>query len=222
MRAVPEDEEGIDIAHLRREIQKSEDDAQAKGNSSPRFKPHRERAKVYKHIMYCVPSFSNPSSRTMSLRRRQELVLLAREFDMLVICDDVYDMLQWPAKDDESHVANLETQLEATEAAHLPRLVDVDRELSGGAERVGADGFGNAISNGTVSKLAGPGLRTGWCEGTAKFTYGLSQWCVSPTPCKIGVPGEWYLHRKMQSHLRVQFTTVVVAQLHPTFIQIMS
>lgn len=181
MRAVPEDEEGIDLAYLRREIRKSEDNAQAQGNNTPRFKPHRERAKVYKHVLYCVPSFSNPSSRTMSLRRRRELVRLAREFDMLIACDDVYDMLQWPAKYDESHAANLETQLEATEAAHLPRLVDIDRELDGGAERMDADGFGNAISNGTFSKIAGPGLRTGWCEGTTKFTYGLSQAYVTPS-----------------------------------------
>ncbi|CZT23763.1 related to aminotransferase [Ramularia collo-cygni] len=175
MRAVPEDEEGLDIEYLRREIRKSEDKAQAQGNNTPHFKPQRERAKVYKHLLYCVPSFSNPSSRTMSLRRRRELVQLAREFDMLIACDDVYDMLQWPAKSDERHAVVMETQLEATSAAHLPRLVDIDRHLDGGAERVDADGFGNVISNGTFSKIAGPGLRVGWSEGTRKLTYGLSQ-----------------------------------------------
>lgn len=188
MRAVPEDEEGINIEYLRREIKKSEEEAHARGNDTPRFKPQRERAKVYKHVLYCVPAFSNPSSRTMSLRRRRELVQLAREFDMLIVCDDVYDMLQWPTNCEESHGANLETQLQAMEAAHIPRLVDVDRELDGGAERAEADGFGNAISNMTISKIAGPGLRVGWCEGSSKFTYGLSQAYVLTFSLCFGFP----------------------------------
>ena len=35
LRAVPEDEEGLDVAYLRREIQRSEDKARAKGNTRP-------------------------------------------------------------------------------------------------------------------------------------------------------------------------------------------
>jgi DNA-binding transcriptional MocR family regulator len=172
MRAVPEDEEGIDIDYLRRQLEESEQKAEREVSTKPCFKPDRVRAKVYKHILYVVPSFSNPSSRTMSLRRREELVRLARDYDMLISCDDVYDMLQWPADSSKSvsvkGVATMET-------AHLPRLVDVDRELDDGAERKGADGFGNVVSNGTFSKIGGPGMRTGWAEGTAKFAYGLGQ-----------------------------------------------
>lgn len=153
MRAVPEDEDGIDIAYLRKEIQKSEETA---GKTTPQYKPHRDRAKVYKHIVYCVPTFSNPSSRTMTLQRRRELVQLAREFDVLLVCDDVYDFLQWPADVSTEQVG---TKLETMKTSHLPRLVDVDRELDGGADRKGADGFGNVVSNSTFSKLAGPGMR---------------------------------------------------------------
>lgn len=170
MRAVPEDEEGVDIEFLKREIKKSEEKAQEQGNCTPQFKPERQRAKVYKHIIYCVPTFSNPSSRTMSLRRRRELVRLAREYDALVTCDDVYDFLQFPA--DTSADSEV---LETMKTAHIPRLVDVDRELDGGAEREGSDGFGNVQSNGTFTKIAGPGLRTGWAEGTPKFAFGLAQ-----------------------------------------------
>jgi DNA-binding transcriptional MocR family regulator len=106
----------------------------------------------------------------MSLRRRKELVSLAREYDALVITDDVYDFLQWPS--------DLSSQSMSLEKAVLPRIVDVDRYLDGGAERDGADGFGNAVSNGSFSKICGPGLRTGWCEGTAKLAYGVSQTLV--------------------------------------------
>lgn len=166
MRAVPEDEEGLDIAFLEREIAESER-LDTRKAAKPVFKPDRARAKVYKHVVYCVPTFGNPSSRTMTLRRRQELVRLARKYDALLVADDVYDFLQWPAPD-----SAVEDQ---PNPAHLPRLVDIDREIDGGADRKGADGFGNAASNGSFSKIAGPGVRCGWVEGTKEFAYGVSQ-----------------------------------------------
>ena len=103
----------------------------------------------------------------MSLRRRQELVQIAREYDACIITDDVYDLLQWPA--------DLSDPRSTIEHARLPRIVDLDRSMDGGTERAGADGFGNAVSNGSFSKIAGPGCRTGWAEGTKKFAWGVSQ-----------------------------------------------
>ncbi|KAK5111481.1 hypothetical protein LTR62_004933 [Meristemomyces frigidus] len=170
MRAVPEDEEGVDLGFLEREMRKSEEEAAKKGWARPQYKPERKRAKVYKHIIYCVPTFANPSSRTMSLEHRTQLVKIARAYDALLIADDVYDCLQWPAdaKTDKQSLAAMTT-------AHLPRLVDIDRTLLGGAERYGADWFGNACSNGSFSKIVGPGVRVGWVEGTGKFADGVSQ-----------------------------------------------
>lgn len=168
MRAVPEDGEGLDIAFLEREIKKSEQKAQEQGNNArPLYKSERSTAKVYKHFVYCVPTFANPSSRTMTLRRRKELVRLARRYDALLVADDVYDFLQWPA--DGRHVDPDSQQ------TYLPRLVDIDRDIDGGSERKEADGFGNACSNASFSKIAGPGVRCGWVEGTEKFSYGVSQ-----------------------------------------------
>ncbi|KAI7152559.1 PLP-dependent transferase [Hortaea werneckii] len=186
LRAVPEDEEGIDIAFLRAELGKSEVQAETQGMVKPLYKPRRPWAKVYKHIIYCVPTFANPSSRTMSLRRRQGLVRLAREYDALLIADDVYDFLQWPAKP-PSEPSAPGGGWETMGTAHLPRLVDVDREIDGGTERPGADGFGNACSNGSFSKIGGPGLRCGWVEGSEKFAYGVSQ---TGTTCSGGAPSQ--------------------------------
>ncbi|KAL6156600.1 Valine--pyruvate aminotransferase [Exserohilum turcicum] len=167
LRAVPEDPEGIDMDYLATQIRKSEDKAASEGNSEPLLKPRRPFNKIYKHIIYAVPAFSNPSSKTMSLRRREQLVRLARQYDALIITDDVYDFLQWPS--------SLTPSTLSIEKASLPRIVDVDRYLDGGAERQGADGFGNAVSNASFSKIFGPGLRTGWCEGTPKLAYAVSQ-----------------------------------------------
>jgi DNA-binding transcriptional MocR family regulator len=109
-------------------------------------------------VIYCVPTFSNPTGSTMTLTRREQLVRLARRYDALIISDDVYDFLNWGR------------------TPPLPRLVDIDAVLDGGPSTP----FGNTVSNGSFSKLLGPGLRTGWAEGTAKFIHGLSL-CGSST-----------------------------------------
>lgn len=163
LRAVPEDEQGIDIAYLEQALHESEQAAVAEGNTSPRIKLPKPWRKIYKQVIYAVPTFANPSGRIMSLERRQQLVRLARKFDALIVADDVYDMLQWPATP--------ETLSLPLDRAILPRVVDVDRQLDGGP----ADVFGHAVSNGSFSKIVGPGCRTGWAEGTEAFAYGLSQ-----------------------------------------------
>ncbi|KAI9042982.1 aminotransferase-like domain-containing protein [Aspergillus affinis] len=163
MRGVPEDESGVDLAYLRRELEAAEEKAEAEGNTEPTHKPPRPWGKIYKHIIYAVPTFSNPSTLTMSLSDRESLVRLAREFDALIITDDVYDFLQWSSDPKKS--------LAHPDKARLPRIVDVDRYLDGGPQ----DDFGNAVSNGSFSKLIGPGTRTGWAESTEKVAWGISQ-----------------------------------------------
>ena len=136
-------------------------------NLKQAFKPARQGSKIYRHVIYAVPTFANPSSKTMTLSRRQHLVRVAREYDALIVTDDVYDQLQWPSS------ANFK-QSRFTKA-FFPRVSDVDRFLEGGTDRSGSDGFGNSVSNGSFSKIAGPGVRTGWAEGTEKLAFALSQ-----------------------------------------------
>ncbi|KAK7550080.1 pyridoxal phosphate-dependent transferase [Phyllosticta paracitricarpa] len=171
LRSVPEDGAGMDVEFLRREIGKTADQEQNRGDRDlpPMLKPKRPWSKIYRHVIYVVPNHSNPSSVSMSLERRQQLVRLARDFDCLVICDDVYDFLQWPAASAPGSGHS------DPRRCSLPRIVDIDRFLDGGAERPGSDGFGNVASNGSFSKICGPGLRTGWLEGTRKLAHGVSQ-----------------------------------------------
>lgn len=112
----------------------------------------------------------------MTLARRTALVSLAREFDALIIADDVYDFLQWPANPSPSTPSPSPPMKHAT----LPRLIDIDRTLSGGPDRPGADGFGNVVSNATFSKICGPGVRVGWNEGSPRFAAGVAR-CGSST-----------------------------------------
>ena len=103
----------------------------------------------------------------MTLRRREEIVRLARKYDALIVTDDVYDMLQWPAEG----TVGVEAGGKTGKVAYLPRIVDVDRHLDEGP----GDEYGNAVSNASFSKLIGPGCRTGFAEGTPKLAFGLSQ-----------------------------------------------
>lgn len=103
-----------------------------------------------------MPTFKNPTSKSISLRRRRQLVDLARKYDALVIADDVFDFLRW-GKD-----------LENTRP--IPRISDIDRDFAGMP-----DDYGNAVSNGSFSKLLAPGCRVGWLEGTEKFVIELAK-----------------------------------------------
>ena len=134
------------------------------------YKPKRPWQKFYKHIIYGVPTYANPSSKTMTLQRRQELVRLAREFDALIITDDVYDQLQWPATPPPDSAPNT-SATRPLKHASMPRIVDIDRTLDGGPPTP----FGNALSNGTFSKILGPGMRTGWVEAAPALAHGVSQ-----------------------------------------------
>lgn len=161
--AVPEDEEGIDLGYLERGLQQSEERAQAENNTEPRMKTPKVWRKIFKHVIYAVPTFANPSGRIMSLHHRQGLVRLARKYDALVVTDDVYDMLQWPSDYKEGP--------RSMDRAVLPRIVDVDRDLDGGP----VDKYGHAVSNGSFSKIVAPGCRTGWAEASPALAYGISQ-----------------------------------------------
>lgn len=163
MRGIPEDDEGIDIEYLSQQIAESERISVSQGNDQPKFKTPYPWRKTYRYIIYAVPTFSNPSGQSMSLRRREQLVRIARKYDALIVTDDVYDMLLWSANPGDSGRGMYK--------ALQPRIVDVDRFLDGGP----TSEWGNAMSNGSFSKIVAPGCRTGWAEATPKLAWALSQ-----------------------------------------------
>lgn len=166
LKGIPEThEDGLDISFLRQELEAAEYAAvkAAKANGTPDvpvLKTGKSYLKIFKYVIYIVPTFSNPSGKTLSLGARTSLVGLAREFDALVISDDVYDFLSWP-EDAAAPVGAV--------AAVPPRLVDVDRDMPGYST------FGNTLSNGSFSKVIGPGVRVGWSECTPAFAKELGE-----------------------------------------------
>ncbi|KAI5799840.1 pyridoxal phosphate-dependent transferase [Geopyxis carbonaria] len=105
--------------------------------------------RLYRYVLYCVPTYSNPTGETLDLPTRHALLALARQHDMLVVTDDVYDFLGNTG--DRSALGD--------DGLLLPRLVTLDA-----ASLPATDATGHTVSNCSFSKLLGPGLRAGWIE----------------------------------------------------------
>ena len=160
LRGVPENENGIDISFLAKSLEEFEKGSQHNGFHAE-LKPAGQYSKIFRHILYVTPTFSNPSAKTYSVQIREQLLTLARKYDILIISDDVYDFLRWPAED---------SKLTSLKLAPIPaRLVDLDRATSD------EEGWGNSISNGSFSKIVAPGVRVGWVEASSKMILRLSQ-----------------------------------------------
>jgi 2-aminoadipate transaminase len=110
--AVARTGEGIDLDRLR-EI--------CRGTPRPRF-------------LYVLPTFHNPTGRTLTLAERQALVDVAIEHELLVFEDDPYGLLR-------------------VEGEPQPHLFELLRDRGGGELAVFASSF---------SKIVAPGLRVGY------------------------------------------------------------
>lgn len=150
---MPEDDEGLDLAFLNRALDEYEKNCLGEEQSEG-LKSGERYVKIYRHILYVTPTFSNPSAKTMARKTRAKLLQLARKYDILIISDDVYDFLRW------SPECLIESK---TLAAAPPRIVDLDGLLGD------AGGWGNSISNGSFSKIVAPGVRVGWAEASQKM-----------------------------------------------------
>ena len=73
LRAVPQDDEGLDLDAL---------EAELRSDPSPAF-------------LYVLPTFQNPSGRTLPLERRQRLLELAREHSLTILEDDPYGLVRF-------------------------------------------------------------------------------------------------------------------------------
>jgi 2-aminoadipate transaminase len=71
--SVPMDDEGLDPEALERELRRGD---------KPAF-------------LYTIPTFQNPSGRTLTTERRRRLVELTREHDLLVLEDDPYGLVRF-------------------------------------------------------------------------------------------------------------------------------
>ncbi|ROT41855.1 PLP-dependent transferase [Sodiomyces alkalinus F11] len=173
MKAAPEDEHGVDVEALEERLSRFDEEWESGPTVGGFRAKHR---KLYRHIIYLVPTCANPSGKTMPLPRREALVRLARRHDALLLADDVYDFLQWPLDPTQPPLPFPPTDPNL----RLPRLSDIDARLprrQGEDDAVVPDphGFGHAISNASFSKIVAPAVRTGWVDASPAFARGLAQ-----------------------------------------------
>jgi 2-aminoadipate transaminase len=101
--AIPQDEEGLDVDALERELRR---------DPSPAF-------------LYVLPTFQNPSGRTLPVERRRRLLELAREHSLTLLEDDPYGAVRF-------------------EGESLPTL----HELDGGEKVLRSSSFSKVVSPG--------------------------------------------------------------------------
>ena len=85
-------------------------------------------------MVYTIPTYHNPTGKTMSPEKGRMLIELATQENMLVVCDDVYNLLTYSPLPF--------SRLRALQQKHENCV----------------------ISNGTFSKILAPGVRLGWIE----------------------------------------------------------
>jgi len=106
-------------------------------------------------FLYTIPTFHNPTGRTMSLSRRRQLLELTREYGVFVVADEVYQMLGFT-----SSLTSRKDSLSSTNPNALyPALVSLTPPSS-----CPLDLYEHVISVSSFSKILAPGLRVGWVE----------------------------------------------------------
>ncbi|HET7855368.1 MAG TPA: PLP-dependent aminotransferase family protein [Gaiellaceae bacterium] len=125
--ALPVDEDGLDVESLEILL----------------------RQGVRPAFLYTIPTFQNPTGRTMSKARRRRLVRLARRYDLLIVEDDPYGLVRFEGK-------------------APPTLF----ELDGGANVAFSSSFSKTVAPGLrVGYLVLPNGLAGEIEAQAASTY---------------------------------------------------
>ncbi|WP_287813905.1 PLP-dependent aminotransferase family protein [Pseudomonas sp.] len=86
-------------------------------------------------LLYCVPTFANPTGACLPLERRLALLALAVEHDFLIVEDDPYGALRFAGQE-------------------VPSLLALAPQVDGASGRV--------VHLSSLSKVVAPGLRIGW------------------------------------------------------------
>lgn len=105
-------------------------------------------------FIYVIPEFQNPSGRTMDLKRRRQILEIAKEFELPILEDQPYRELRY----DGERIVTL-WELARTEYTDS-KLVTICRSFS---------------------KILGPGLRLGYTMGPAEMIESMVKWAQKIT-----------------------------------------
>jgi DNA-binding transcriptional MocR family regulator len=112
-------------------------------------------------MIYVVPTHQNPTGHTMPMEDRWKLCQLARKYNILVVADEVYHLLDWR----ESQEQCASSSKRPARFSVLDRLV-VDAMAPADKQ---SQRLGGSVSVNSFTKIFAPGVRCGWVEGSPEI-----------------------------------------------------
>ncbi|PYM68674.1 MAG: hypothetical protein DME10_26540 [Candidatus Rokuibacteriota bacterium] len=79
-------------------------------------------------LIYTIPNFQNPAGPTLTLKRRQEVVALAQEFDTVILEDDAYGELRFEGEPQPS-LFSLDTSGRVVRAGTISKILGAGMRL---------------------------------------------------------------------------------------------
>lgn len=113
-------------------------------------------------LLYSIPTGQNPTGITQTETRRRAIYAVAEQYDLLIIEDDPYYLIQL------GHSSNL---LEISQCQDASIQLQEDRSFLSGLppSYLSLDTSGRVLRLETTSKILAPGLRCGWITGCSRL-----------------------------------------------------
>ncbi|KAL9111030.1 MAG: hypothetical protein Q9227_004463 [Pyrenula ochraceoflavens] len=108
-------------------------------------------------LLYMIPSGQNPTGTTQTLERRRAIYRVAEQYDLIIIEDDPYFLLQLQVNG---------SGLSSDEDI-LPEMFDYLRQLP--MSYLALDTSGRVVRLDSTSKILAPGLRCGWLTASSQI-----------------------------------------------------
>jgi len=140
-------------------------------------------------MIYIIPSYHNPTGRSMSVEERRKLATFALRNRVMLVADEVYHLLDWEQNndDDDNHdddeqvnIAKKESEVTTSrrpagivhfnericcdEASSVPTQSDDQSDTTTKSDGYSNETVGCCISVSSFTKIWAPGIRLGWID----------------------------------------------------------
>ena len=166
------------------------------------------------HAMYLMPTVHNPLGCVMPLRRRQQIVQIAREFDLWIIEDAAYEYMAPDAPAplvqlapertfyvrglSKSYAPAARTGFLVAPGRLLDRTLVAVKNVATGSSLVNNRAAVSLIADGTFDQVVAAKVAEGWERNAAARNL------LGENACWPGAPAAWHLWVNLPEHVRPQ------------------
>lgn len=115
-------------------------------------------------VIYTIPSYHNPTGRSMTVEERSKLASFAVRNKILLVADEVYHLLDWD-KEKNSNVLS----------ARPPSMARFNSKINH-SQSIKPERQGCCISVSSFTKIFAPGVRVGWIEAPPHIIHRLTEY----------------------------------------------